>query len=422
MIWGLGGGLILATVAAKASFDRLGLPELLRRQAAEQGLELELGAVEHGLFSATLRNVKVRFRDAPTVNGHVAEVVLRRFPFHVPDVVMNRARFTISGEPTWLFDRAASIPARQAIRMTWPGLSVEYRHRLFEKVVLEDVAFERRDDGWRVNARRVALDEARWSDVTWTLARRNEMLEIDFVDPSPESRRTQLGYFPATRGPSRWALNVSHQPARALARRLGWDPGSAFDAASVGGTLTFVVPNDSSSPIRGLLQMTVDRYPKPNWPDAEAFLGNTASFAARVTVSPDRHHWELSPLDAQLSLFSLKGTGEVTLGSTPHIAFDIRGARTCAQIEGNAAPSSYLQRARAFLAQLPKDDPHRRDEMTLRLQLSTENAPTGQRHVAWQLTSGCGVDEVTEGSLIPLKLPAEAPVPPKSTHTDPHAP
>lgn len=399
----LGTALIVTLIAGYRA--QLGAVERVQSLAREQGVRLEYADATRYPFMTLLRQVTVQSKQAASAQVSIDVLTIRSTFNGSFKVSAGDCHVVLSGDPASVFDRLLQQSKSPLAEISWGRVDVEYSQRLFGKLTLHRVYVERKQDALVVRTDEVALGAARWQNALFSLRRRNQMIEVGLANESPSDAQAQLGYFPSSRGLSQWTLSLKHQPARSLASSLGWELGEEFEATRVAGTLSFVVPEDPARPFRGLLQLVIDRWVHPKWPDGEAFLGNTASFLARIVPSEDPSHWDLKHVDVSLSIFSMIGSGRVSFGPEPRLDFDVRGTRTCAQIQGNTAPSRYLDQVNAYLDSSAEDPTRRRSESAaMRLQVSAERA--GKRNVAWQLEQGCGLAEIKQGEFLQLQLPA----------------
>lgn len=406
--------LITAAIAVSATTCVLGyraqsaVPARVQQLAAQEGLLIEPGGVSNTPFSTVMRDIKLRIQGASFVTGVIDELSVRGALFGAKGAHAKQCRLMFVGEPSTIFDGLLAPRVWNQSSLSVGEVNAEYSHPVFGKLSLVGVRVERADDTLVVRATEARLGAARWQDVFFSVHRRNQMIEVGVSDPSPKTAQIQIGYFPSARGGgSQWTLTFTHQPVRPMAQRLGWELGSAFESTSAAGSLSFVIPADKTQKTRGLLQMIVDRWPRPSWPESEALLGGAGSFLARIVPSEDMLRWELVHTEVSTSIFTLVGTGRIMLGARPSIAFDVQGTRTCAQIQGNVPPSVYLDSVNQFLEpSSAADAPARRAAQAgLRLQLFAENAPNGRQQAAWRLEPGCGLSEMTEGTFTKLDLP-----------------
>lgn len=382
-----------------------GAVERVRMLAQRQGFQIEFADSSRYPFVTLLRKVNVQSKQASFAQASIEALTIRSTFTGTTKVTLDGCRVVLSGEPASVFEGLLPHMKAQLPEISWGRVDVEYSQRVFGKLTLSHVRVERKQDVLVVRADSAGLGAARWQDVFFSVRRRNQMIEVGLANESPADAAAQLGYFPSSRGLSQWTLSLKHQPARSLAHQLGWDLGEEFEPTRVGGTLSFVVPQDPARPVRGLLQLVIDRWARPDWPDSEAIFGNTASFLARIVPSDDLSHWDLKHVDVSLSIFSLIGSGRVSFGPDPRLAFDVRGTRTCAQIQGNTAPSRYLDQVNAYLDASAGDTNQRRGETAaMRLQVSAERA-SAKRNVAWQLEPGCGLSASKQGEFLELQLP-----------------
>lgn len=396
---------VIAVLVAGYRAQR-GAVEQIRAFAQRQGFELEYSAVTRYPFATVVRHVKLRPKQPSFVEQAGIDAITIRTSFTGKKAIaVDGCHLALSGDPASVFDAILEQSKSQLADVAWGRVDLEYTQRVFGKLALIDVQLERRDQTLLARVREAKLGAGRWQDVLFSIQRRNQMIEVGLADESPNKALIQLGFFPSTRGLTQWTLSLKHQPARPLAEALGWNLGEEFEATRVAGSLSFVVPTDRERPFRGLLQLVIDRWQHPDWTESEALLGNTASFLARIIPSEDLSHWDLVYVDVSLAVFSLLGSGRVTFAERPSLAFDVRGTRSCAQIQGNTAPSSHLDRVNAYLGEGAADAANRRTEnAAMRLQVLAERA-TGKRHVAWQLEPGCGLSELRESNFLELQLP-----------------
>ncbi len=405
-------GLIAGAGSCRGYRAQRQLLERLAAQAAQRGIQVELGAIRHGLLSSTVHHVKLSFSRAPGVSVSMDELVASADLFGAPQVDIDRLVVSLTGEPSTLHSSLAALPSRDGIDLTIRHVGVEYLHRIFGKLKLDDVKVEQRGAVALVRAESARIGEVGWKNIQFSIARRNEMIEVGVGDGPIQSAPIQIGYFPSSRGASQWAVTVIHQSARTLGARVGWDLGAEFDSASLVGSLSFIVPDDPTLAVRGSVQVAIDGFPRPKWASAEQLLGNTISFTSRIEPSRDMSLWNLPQVDVATSLYSMVGVARIHLGKASRFAADVSGALNCAQLGAHLPPSSYLDGVRRHLAQVDRvpaanseADPHP-EEARLRLQLSATLADNGPHHVAWHLSNACGLPELSAGTFQELDLPA----------------
>ncbi len=421
LLWSLVGLIALATTITGLSYvsQRRGMEDL-RQQFARRGFIVDVGAVQRGPFGTTLRHVKVGLKESPGVTATMdpADVKAAIDGTGAHQVTIGGIHLVLTGEPDALFRSLWAVTPWEGTTATWRQLSIEYSHRLFGTLVLEDVHIERADGRFVVRAGRVRLATALWRDVAFTIGKRNAMIEVGLGDAAGPTAPIQLGYFPSTGVAAQWTLTAAHQPARLFADRLGWQLGSAFDQTRVVGSLTFIVPDDKARPLRGKVQMVLDRWPRPPFTEPDALLGSTASFFAGIVPSDDRSRWDLNYAQVTLSLFSMMGAGRIQFGPKPSITLDTKGELTCAQLRAHLPGSTYLNQVKQFMEQAPASGraaasprtPHGGDRLPdpvrLRLQFAVGRSENSDRHVAWRLDPGCGLLALSTGSFVALDLPA----------------
>ncbi|HEY5962218.1 MAG TPA: hypothetical protein VIV60_36930 [Polyangiaceae bacterium] len=386
------------------------LLEAWQNGARGAGWVVEASPAVRGPLSTRIRELRLKRAGTDAMQGIATDVVIRGSWFTSPRLNVETLKLVFTGEPMEVFDIWPSTT--QWDWLAPKSVVIEYTHELLGHLLLEGVTLKREDSHYNLHADRLQLGNATWHDVSLSIRRRNRLLEVGVgTGPIAEAPVT-LGYFPSSRGASQWTVSVAHQPARAVAQRLGWDIGAAFDASFVGGSVTLVVPDKPTHSPRGSIQAVIDNWPKPSWPDAEALLGSTTSFFARLEPSPDTQNWALPEVDVSQALFSLTGTGRLSLGNTPSLSFDTQGTRTCAQLEANLAPSIYADQTKRFLTDCATSmtcAERRRESVTLRLQFAATDLRESKHHVAWHMDAGCGLSERTSGNVRDLDFPIRAP-------------
>jgi hypothetical protein len=378
--------------------------------ARSAGWLIETSRVEPGVLSTKLRQLRVKRADVAGLEATASNLVVPSSLLGHARLSTESLRLTFTGEPSAVFD------ALQSTQWSWVAprsVALEYAHPLLGRVVLEGATSSANGARRDLHADSVRIGTTTWHDVSLAVQRRNRLLELGVGSgPIPEAR-IHFGYFPPSRGASQWTLTIVHQPARSFGQQLGWDPGVAFEPSFIGGTVALVVPERPGLEPRGSIQAVIDNWPKPEWPDADALFGSTASFFARVEPAADRRVWNLPEVDLSQALFSLKGTGRLTFGSPPSLLFDLSGARSCAQLESNLPASSYADQVKRYLATCPPGtapsacDARRREQVTVRVQLAAVDLAKSVHRVAWHLEAGCGLTERNSGEFVPMDLPAD---------------
>jgi hypothetical protein len=379
--------------------------EQLQRNLAKRGVKATIGQIHHGPLTTTLSNVSFSFPRAPkaTATAEYIEVVgswLHRPTFHVPKLTFN-----LEGAPTELLPSLLSYLDYRTPLFKVDVLNAEYQHRALGKLRFSNLRLERAYDGLVIRANQVARETKIWNSVALFAHSRNQMVEIALDNTSINDSKTQIGYYPERGNVEQWMLVFRHQPTRNFVQKLGYALGPNFEDSRIGGSLTLVVPTDPNLPIRGNVQLVLDRWPKPQWQEASRLLGNTVSFFARIEPSPDNSHWDLLDADVRLALFTLHGTGRLKFAPFLSVTLDVQGERRCAQLEANLPPSSYATQVTQYLARAESNRKRRAEETSLRFQLATNGVDITSSLVAWRLTAGCGIAEMTSGDFTQLTLP-----------------
>jgi hypothetical protein len=377
----------------------------LRAQALEQGLIIDAWTPVRKPLGAELRDVKLRFRAAPSISAVIDRAELGGAFTGEPKVAIDELTLRVSDEPTRIYQDWAAFPAWKGPALSWQSLNVEYEQREFGKVTLEDVRLEDANEKHIVRARVGKLGAyATFSDVLFWVGKRNQLLEIGFGDVPSRPAPAQLGYFASSGAAAQWMFTGRHQPVRPFARTLGWELGEAFEPTRAVTSASLIVPDDRARPKRASIELGIDAWPKPLWPDASALLGDTLAFAAYFPFPEDRAAPVLVPkVSVSLALFTLNGEGSMNWLKSPGFSFAVAGKLNCGQLRGNLSPSVYLDQVRKYLDPEPalsavEAAARLKEEVELRLKLSADQADAAKRHAVWHLSAGCGMPELSYGS------------------------
>ena len=378
--------------------------EQRRGQALEQGLIVDAWRQERGLLGTEFRDIKLRFRAAPDVAVAVNRAELSGVFTGNPRVAIDELQFRLSGDPTRLYEQWAAFSAWSGPPLSLQQVNVVYEQREFGKITLDDVHVEHANEKQIVRAHIVKLaNHASFSDVVFWVGKRNQLLEMGFGDVPSRPAPAQLGYFASSGVAAQWMFNARHQPLRPLARALGWDLGESFESTRAVTSASLIVPDDRARPKRASIELGIDAWPKPAWPDGSALLGDTLAFAAYFPFPEDRAGSISVPkVSVSLALFTLTGEGSMSWGKPPNFSFTVTGKLTCAQLRGNLSPSVYLDQVRKYLNPEPAlsavDAAARlKEEVELRLKLSADQGDPSKRQAAWHLSAGCGMAELSDG-------------------------
>lgn len=388
----LGAGIVATYLGYRAQAR---LATRLHEQALAQGLLVTVGKSDPGWFSAAFRDVTLRFPNAPGVTVSLNQVSLQGALFGTPRVVIDEVRFLLEGEPTTVYQSLRAIPEWRGSPVSWQRLSAEYSQRVLGKAAFEELGLERSGTAFQLRAAQAKLGTLPFRNVVLSLDQRNQLIEVGLGEPVGKVTPAQLGYFGSNHGAAEWIFSARHQPARPLAQQLGWELDSAFDASRVVVSSSLIVPDDPKRAKRGKLELALDHWPKPAWPDASALLGDTAGFVATFELPEQGSHWDLQRVTVALPLFTLTGVGRVVWGPKPSLSFEASGKLNCAQLRGNLPASVYLDQLKKYLEPdaAPVAAARLHEEVELTLRLSADRALDGKREAAWHLGAGCGLSE-----------------------------
>jgi hypothetical protein len=345
-------GLLLAFLLMVAAGVWLGphrrFPARFLAAAAARGLACEGGTYELGLFQSSLRGARVTLRDNPGVTVDIGRVDFVHWPLLEPRVSLGRVAVHLRGDVVDSLDAVVNAWPSPEWKLAHGPLEVRYEHRLLGPVRLSGVRVVRRENGFALEATRAELGGFAWQDVRLFFEKRKAMYLVSF-GAEPGQARVQLSCFPPVAGMSRFILDVPHGPARPLLASLGSQLGDEFAAALVAGTLSLDLPDDSTQPVRGRVQVVLDRWPLFAPVEAETLLGGTLSLTANVVVSADGARWELPRALFTMPVFALAGKGSLELGPRRRLVLEVEGERSCRQLRGFIPPSRELERVRQFL-------------------------------------------------------------------------
>lgn len=292
-----------------------------------------------------------------------------------------------SGEPSELYVALAEDPNWKQLVNSGRRFSLTYGHRPFGQVVLEDARVDSSEPGtYRVSAQRFWLNQASYPELTFSLRKHVETIELR-QEPQGDVKPLELNYTPGG-GAKLWLFSLPHQPARGALAHYGLPLLPDRDPTRLLTSLSLVVPDAADKPVRGRLELVLDAWPKPDWPDTKALLGDTLSLGARVEPAEQGGSWALEDARVSLLLFTLSGQGHIDWAEPPAFALDASGERTCEQLRKNLEPSVYLDDITRFLAAQPASAA----KGSVRLSVHLRVSPTsGVREIDWRLTAGCGL-------------------------------
>jgi hypothetical protein len=378
--------------------------ETLRAHVLEQGVIIDAWSQELRPFAAEFRGVKLRFRAASTISIVLNRAELSGALLGHPEIAIDELTVRLSNEPARIYQDWAAFPAWKGPALSWQRLNVEYEQRELGKVTLEDVHFEDANEKHVVRARVGKLGGyATFPDVLFWVGKRNQLLEIGFGDVPSRPAPAQLGYFASSGVAAQWLFTARHQPVRPFARALGWELGEAFEPARAVTSASLIVPDDRARLKRASIELGIDAWPKPPWPDATALLGDTMAFAAYFPFPEDRAAPVSVPkVSVSLALFTLTGEGSMSWAKPPAFSVTVSGKLNCGQLRGNLPPSVYLDQVRKYLDPQPALSPadaaaRLKEEVELRLKLSADQADAAKSQAVWRLSAGCGMPELSHG-------------------------
>jgi hypothetical protein len=347
-------GLLLAFLLMVAAGAWLGygphrrFPARFLAAAAARDLVCEGGTHELGLFHSSLRGAKVSLRGTPGVSVDIGRIEFAHWPLCEPQVSLEQAAVHLRGDAVDLLDTVVKAWPPPEWKLAYRPLDVSYEHRLLGQVRLSGARLVRRETGFALEAARAQVGGFAWQDVRLFFEKRKAMYLVSF-GAEPGQARAQLSCFPSTAGMSRFILDVPHGPARPLLASLGSELGDEFAAALAAGTLSLDLPDDRAEPVRGRVQVVLDRWPLFAPVEAEPLLGGTLSLIANVVAAADGARWELPRALLTMPVFALAGKGSLELGPRQRLLLEVEGERTCRQLRGFLPPSRELESVRRFL-------------------------------------------------------------------------
>lgn len=290
--------------------------------------------------------------------------------------------------PDQLFAELASEPKWQELVKGGAPFSFRYSHRPFGEVTLDAARIKERDAGvYEVHADAFSLGSQTWRDLDLSLRRRVETIEL-VQAPSGDFKPIQVSYTKG-RAAALWAITLPHQPARRALDHYAPDLALGDERAALLVSVSLVVPHVPENPVRGQLELVLDAWPKPDWPDAKALLGDTLSLGGRIEPDASGANWQLEDVRVSTLLFSLNGRGHIEWRRTPALRLAAAGTLTCQQLASNLAPSVYQEQVQRYLASASRAQRAGTVELSLHLDI---DAAAGRREVLFRLGSGCGLE------------------------------
>jgi hypothetical protein len=382
------GGSLLAIVVSVLGRPRLrGLDHLLA-EATSRGWVVEVPRRKTGLFSSALLDARVSHPQYPGLTAEISKIEAHRWPWGRQPITVAGVRAHLAGDPAPVV-RAIATLAGLGNEVTVSDVHAVYAHRAVGSVDLSGLTGHFGGAALLVEAATVRMGPHAWQSVKLAVEPRGETAVITPGDDVANAR-VQLSCFPSSGGASRWLLDLSHQPARPLANRAGWDLGPAFDATQVAGSLSLDIPDAPGDAVRGRLQLVLDRLPSGTPPEAESIMGETMALLSNVVPSPEGAGWDLPRVELTNLAFKLVGKGHVDLGAKAGLTLAADGRRTCRQLRSLVPPSTERERVAGYLAAHDGTAASaENDEIRLWLQWnSTSGAAT---FPVWSLEDGCGL-------------------------------
>lgn len=292
-----------------------------------------------------------------------------------------------SAGPDELFSAFADDPKWRALETSGSAFSVSYVQRPFGELRLEGARLAALPDGaYQVRADALSMGSAVWHDLTFSLRRRVDTIELRQA-PSADYKALEINYTKG-RGGALWALTLPHQPAHAALMHYAPELAPESARTQLLASLSLAAPQTAENPVRGNLEVVLDAWSHPDWPDAQALLGDTLSLGARVEPSELGAIWPLQDVRVSTLLFTLSGKGQIEWRRAPALQLDVAGSLSCRQLAANLAPSVYLDDLKRFLASAAPAEQSSKVELRLHVDIDGQ---AGRREVVWRLGGGCGL-------------------------------
>jgi hypothetical protein len=344
-----------------------------------------------------LRQARFESRQSPGATVEIEEIEVRHWPWLHPKVTVSGVRARLGGEPAAVLRAVASLAAFGDGPTVVGGVNAVYHHRAIGAVELDGVTGSFRGPNLVLHAQQVRIGKRRWQAVSLAVEPHQDMVVLATGD-DVSSTRIQLSCFSSSGGKSRWLLDIRHQAARPLTRRLGWDLGPDFDAAHVAGSLSLDCPDSEREPIQGRVQLVLDRWPTGAPAEAEPILGQTMSLLSNVVPAAGGSGWDLPRVELTSLVFKLAGKGHVDVGNPAQLTLDAAGERTCRQLQALMPPSEQRERVSRYLAERGGDAGQAPGNGQIRLGLRWNLASGTAAQPSWNLEAGCGLGGWTTGT------------------------
>jgi hypothetical protein len=382
----LGAGLV-ALQLSRAQACATRLPEL----ALARSIRLEGGKVERGFFAAAQREARISFTEQG-LHGVVSRVAVDAPSFDTESVTLTGVQLQAGGEPGPLVDGLLALLKGDLRGWRLLEVSLDYEHPALGRARFRGIQVASSDGpASSLRVARVELGGASWSDVLLSVERRPQGLDVGLGAAKPAEAKLRLTQFATPRGTSEWIWSAAYQPLPELLTRLGWTTPPSLEQTAGVGSITLVHSHSANPPLAGDIRYTADRWPKPDWPEAEELLGRTAAFYAKLAPTAQPFELDAPFVGITTPLFSLKGSGKLNLlGPRAHIAFDASGTQDCRRLAVHTPPSRYRDAVTAFSA-APVDPGGPEPRLRLTLDARGSGEPAASFQVS--LSAGCGLAE-----------------------------
>jgi hypothetical protein len=360
-------------------------------EAAARGWLIEADSQEEGLVSSILRNARLSYPRIPGLTAEISRIEIPRWPWLRPRLTVSEIRARLHGDPAAVLSAVRMLAELGRTPRVVGQITAVYHHRALGSVELSGVAARSQGSTLLLDAERVIIGGFAWQSVTLALEPRNDMLVIAIGD-SVARAPVQLSWFASSGGISRLILDIPHQAARPLAGKVGSNLGPDFDATRVAGTLSLDLPDADDEPVRGRVQIVLDRWPSSAPAAAEPLLGSTWSLLSNVVPAANGAGWDLPRVELTTLVFKLVGKGHLDLSAQPQLALDGEGERTCRQLGALMPPSEQRDRVEHYLAG-PSGKALRATEAEhARLKVRWTGASGTGLLPLWDFQAGCGLD------------------------------
>ncbi|HET9957705.1 MAG TPA: hypothetical protein VFQ61_24575, partial [Polyangiaceae bacterium] len=207
--------------------------------------------------------------------------------------------------------------------------------------------------------------------------------------------RVTLRYIASQSGAAEWAIDVPNQSLGMVLSGLESGSTQVPADARAGMVTSVVIPDDPHTVPVANAQLILDRWPRPNWPEASALTGASGAISLRVAPDSAVGSFRVTRLEVAAALFALSGAGSLDFRSGLRLRAQARGSRSCQELAALLPASVYREKVRAYVGSHTKDE---RVELSLSIDLqdtaARENAEQTGLRFAWHLAAGCGLEEL----------------------------